>query len=280
MPRLVSYLTEIAFEDIVADQLVKTTDAVAHIYLIQGYDFASRDIGSPSDPYLIVRCDDQIDNDRDNYITDEANPIFNKRLDFQVTFPGAAPIVIEAYDYDTLFGDDLIGKTSIDLDDRFFTPAWQSLDEKPIEQRELKVPSSKLSQGILECWVDIDPVSKASDVGKVWTINTEPTKEFEVRLSIFGCKNVPMTDAEGTTDVYIRTQINNQNILETDTHYRNQDGKPSYNYRLLHQVKTPQDDKFTLKLTAWDRDLLKSNDLICGWELDITDLVDDCKLTG
>ena len=45
-------------------------------------------------------------------------------------------------------------------------------------------------------------------------------------------------------------------------------------------MKTPEEDKFTLKLTAWDRDLLKSNDLICGWELDITDLVDDCKLTG
>jgi hypothetical protein len=58
MPRLVDYLTQIAFEDIVADQLIKNTDAVAHIYLIQGYDFASRDIGSPSDPYLIVRCGD------------------------------------------------------------------------------------------------------------------------------------------------------------------------------------------------------------------------------
>jgi len=32
--------------------------------------------------------------------------------------------VIKAYDFDDLFGDDLIGKTVIDLDDRFFNPIW------------------------------------------------------------------------------------------------------------------------------------------------------------
>ena len=56
----------------------------------------------------------------------------------------------------------------------------------------------------MECWVDIDPVSKSSDVGKVWDIATEPVRDFEIRLAIFSCKNMPMTDYEGTTDVYIR----------------------------------------------------------------------------
>ena len=50
--------------------------------------------------------------------------MFMKRLDFNVSFPGAPMLVVEAYDYDLLFGDDLIGKTSIDLDDRFFNPKW------------------------------------------------------------------------------------------------------------------------------------------------------------
>lgn len=44
-------------------------------------------------------------------------------------------MVIEAYDFDDLFGDDLIGKTVVDLDDRFFSGDWQALDEKPIEYR-------------------------------------------------------------------------------------------------------------------------------------------------
>lgn len=55
---------------------------------------------------------------------DEPNPKFYKYYEFSGEFPGAAPIIIEAYDYDDLFGDDLIGRTVIDLDDRFFSPDW------------------------------------------------------------------------------------------------------------------------------------------------------------
>lgn len=57
-------------------------------------------------------------------------------------FPGAPPIVIKAYDYDDLFGDDLIGTTIIDLDDRFFCPEWQQIEDKPVEYRSLYHPSS------------------------------------------------------------------------------------------------------------------------------------------
>lgn len=44
-----------------------------------------------------------------------------------------------------IFGDDLIGKTSIDLEDRYFTLEWQSLEHKPIEFRKLYHESSSLS---------------------------------------------------------------------------------------------------------------------------------------
>lgn len=74
-------------------------------------------------------------NERDNYQLDEPNPKFYKMYEFDAEFPGAPPLVIKAYDYDDLFGDDLIGKTTIDLDDRFFCPEWQNIDNKPIEYR-------------------------------------------------------------------------------------------------------------------------------------------------
>ncbi len=145
LPALTTFLESIAFGGMIKDLLKKQTDAVVHLYLLSGYDFASRDIGSPSDPYLIVTCGDTEINDRDNYQNDEPNPKFNVRHDFSVSFPGAPPLIIEAYDYDLLFGDDLIGKTSVDLDDRFFNPKWQAIDEKPIETRELYHMSSSLN---------------------------------------------------------------------------------------------------------------------------------------
>jgi len=38
-------------------------------------------------------------------------------------------------DFDDLFGDDLIGETVIDLEDRYFSSEWQSIKNKPIEYR-------------------------------------------------------------------------------------------------------------------------------------------------
>jgi hypothetical protein len=59
----------------------------------------------------------------------------NKYYDFEGVFPGCSPLKIDINDYDDIFGDDLIGSTSIDLEDRFFSLEWQGLPEKPIEVR-------------------------------------------------------------------------------------------------------------------------------------------------
>lgn len=73
----------------------------------------------------------------------------------QVEFPGAPRLKIEAMDYDDFFGDDLIGRTYIDLDDRFYSQNWGALKDKPIEYRDLADSTSTVSQGVLKCWVDI-----------------------------------------------------------------------------------------------------------------------------
>lgn len=37
------------------------------LYMIEAYELASRDIDSPSDPYLYITCNSTIVNERDNY---------------------------------------------------------------------------------------------------------------------------------------------------------------------------------------------------------------------
>jgi hypothetical protein len=49
---------------------------------------------------------------------DTAAPKFYKCYDFIIDFPGAPIVEISAYDYDSFFGDELIGVTRLDLDDR------------------------------------------------------------------------------------------------------------------------------------------------------------------
>jgi hypothetical protein len=93
---------------------------------------------------LKIRCGTKKFNERENYQLDQPNPKFHKLYEFDAEFPGAAPVTIKAFDYDDLFGDDLIGKTVIDLDDRFFCPEWQQIEDKPIEYRSLLHPSSQV----------------------------------------------------------------------------------------------------------------------------------------
>ena len=73
------------------------------------------------------------------------DPDFHKTFEFDGSFPGCAPLVIKLMDYDDMFGDELIGSTSIDLEDRYFSPEWQSIRQKPIEFRDLYHPSSTIS---------------------------------------------------------------------------------------------------------------------------------------
>lgn len=139
---LANYFVENVYEERLSRLMLSRTKAVVRLYVLEGFNFANKDIGSLSDPYLVITCGKRIVNEKDNYQLDTATPQFHKCYEFDAEFPGAAPIKIDAYDYDDLFGDDLIGSTSIDLDDRFFSPEWLSIKDKPVEYRSLFHPSS------------------------------------------------------------------------------------------------------------------------------------------
>ena len=80
--------------------------------------------------------------------------------------------MIEAYDYDMMFGDDLIGRTEIDLDDRYYSSEWRAIHNKPIEFRDLYHESTQISQGTVTCWLDIIDRKdlKKAEEARVWNI--------------------------------------------------------------------------------------------------------------
>ncbi len=94
------------------------------VYIIDAFNLSSRDNGSESDPYIILNCGNRTYNEKENYQQDQPNPEFYKCYQFDGTFPGSAPLVIKLMDYDDIFGDDLIGETTIDLEDRYFSAEW------------------------------------------------------------------------------------------------------------------------------------------------------------
>lgn len=137
-------------------KLNQIEECKVRLYALDGFNFAKRDLFSLSDPYLIVKCGKKTYNDRDNYKLDTNTPEFYKHFDFFIDLPGAPMLEIEAYDHDGFFGDELIGSTKIDLDDRYYSLTWQSMDDSPIEFRDLYHPSSTVTQGVLKLWVEIN----------------------------------------------------------------------------------------------------------------------------
>lgn len=125
--KLSDLISNLESDKILNRLLMTETKCIVRVYMICGKDLAKRDIGSESDPYLKISLGDRIYNEREHYQLDEPNPDFYKHYDFEAKFPGCPPLVIDAMDYDDIFSDDLIGSTKIDLEDRFFSPAWRSI---------------------------------------------------------------------------------------------------------------------------------------------------------
>lgn len=254
------------------------TKCVVRVYIIDAFNLSSRDNGGDSDPYLIVKLGNKTFNDRSNYQEDEPNPKFHKFYEFEAVFPGCAPLVINVMDYDEIFGDDSVGTTSIDLEDRYFSPEWQSIKNKPIEHRNLYHPSSSISQGTLRLWVEIHSLAVPLNEIPIWQITPKPPEEFEVRLCIFNTLDVIAADVEGTSDVYCRAFFDSkEEAKETDCHYRCSNGKASFNYRLLFKLMHPRKD-YNLSIQLYDRDFFKANDIIGDAMINIYDAVIDASL--
>ena len=260
--------------------LLRKSKCIVRLYVISAFDLAKRDSGSHSDPYMIIQLNKTKFNERENYQTDEPNPDIHKYFDFEATFPGCSPMKLQFWDYDLVFGDDFIGETFIDLEDRYFSLEWQGIKEKPIEYRQLYHPSSKVSQGVVKLWVEIHPIDAKKETIKAWDIKPRPPQEFEARVVIWDTKGLDTYDWEGTTDAFVRCFIDStENSKETDTHWRCQDGKASFNYRLKFPISSPGTSGI-FNLQIWDRDVFKSNDYIADTSLDLSEAINDAVETG
>jgi hypothetical protein len=202
-----------------------------------------------------------------------------------VKLPGASQLTIEAMDYDLIGSDDLIGKTVIDLEDRWFDKRWQKLGEefenvaegryrpRPIETREIFLPTSSTSQGMMTMWVDIMTPTQAGQYPIV-DIALPPPKKWDLQVIIWKTKDVVAMDTlEGMNDLFCTCTMEGCKKQETDTHWRCKNGKGSFNWRMhftvelgrkTHQMKFPY-----LKFQMWDKDILKWNDCIAETTVNI-----------
>ncbi|CAH1113125.1 unnamed protein product [Psylliodes chrysocephalus] len=91
------------------------------VYMIRGLGLRPKDLNGTSDPYLVLKLNDKVLNDRAQYIPRNVNPIFGKCFELTGTFPQDYLLKILVWDMDVASMDDLIGETEIDLENRFYS---------------------------------------------------------------------------------------------------------------------------------------------------------------
>ena len=272
------HFSQMNYQEELARLMMVRTKCLVRVYILDADELPPKDVGGSVDPYLILKLNDDVINERKNYFPNTHNPDIYKMFEFQAQFPGCSHLRIQMWDYDTVFGDDFIGETIVDLEDRFFSPDWQSIKNKPIEFRQLFHKSTKVSQGVVKCWIEILPAESNVKESIPWNISPRPVQDFVVRLVVWDTKDVKMKDWEGTSDIYCRAFFESgKSDKRTDTHYRCMDGKGSFNYRLLYDIPHPSTSQ-RLNLQVWDADMFSGNDFIGDCSLDLSIPIENASL--
>ena len=296
------------FEDTsAAISAIRPCDVFVRLYAIRAFALSAKDAGNSSDPYVQATIEDPDGDARVGVwpkgavvsgtdmggkkveispIPNTLNPHFGQIFQWQVQLPGP-PLKVVVKDHDDIsegLVDDKIGETTIDLENRFFSHAWHSLGHQggydmkfPIEQRDL-LGESGVTQGVLECWVEIFPQQDVQ-LYPVMDISAPQKQKFELRVVVWDAIEMkPMDTIGDMNDLYVTGTLmyrDKKNKLKrkkqaTDIHWRSQHGKGSFNYRLVYKdLELPmtmpgaEESEFPMfVVNAYDQDVVGGSDLI------------------
>eukprot|EP00116_Pleurobrachia_bachei_P010782 sb/3471044/ len=76
---------------------------------------------SQSDPYPALKIGKTKIRDRDHYVPKCLEPMYGLMYELDCVIPLESELKVQIFDYDLLSGDDLIGETKIDLENRYLS---------------------------------------------------------------------------------------------------------------------------------------------------------------
>ena len=150
------------------------------------------------------------------------NPEFWTSFELAAMLPGQAILHVELWDY-TLLKENLIGGTTIDLEDRYYSQKWkemQAMQKMPRELRQLTNETSSNVQGNIIMKLEIFPVGFAR-ANPMEQLAPPKKTQFELRVVIWEAKDVATKDG-GQSDVFVTIQPRGEAEYEkqsTDTHW-------------------------------------------------------------
>jgi hypothetical protein len=102
---------------------MEPTQCLIRVYIVEGLDLQATDARTgKADPYITLTLGQTTVTDRDGYLANELNPKFGKVFELSATLPNDQTLTVSVKDRDRLsLADDLIGETSIDIENRYLT---------------------------------------------------------------------------------------------------------------------------------------------------------------
>ena len=171
----------------------------------------------------------------------------------------------------SVFGDEFIGETRIDLEKRYFHRDYQSkltknnFSQIPIENRTLY--NNGVSRGAIRMLVEIFPRARDNDFPKT---NMERNEKsiYQLRIVIWSVDDIP-TINNGKADIQIVATLQDPNAPEkTDVHHNSSDGHGEFNWRMIFDVEYPS-EKHYLQISAEDYHLAGSNEPLSSNSYDL-----------
>eukprot|EP00913_Durusdinium_trenchii_P023564 g22140.t1 len=230
---------------------------------------------------------------------EEQNPVYNLKDNLTVRKHTLHPQFNKPHAFTSVrFPDHCIMTLSleIDLEDRWFNSHYQemvTMDEVPIESRELLTSGSVFSKGHVRLWLDImynqkqdcpPPDAFAQDSEQEWCcshqerpIESLPSTDplpFELRVAVF--KVVDIQSPEGISEPSVKasgkmTLDDGKDLYEeTDTHFGCDDGTATLNWRLIFKNVMIPCKQPRLTVQIWNDNMLASDEVLAEVTLDFS----------
>ncbi|KAL8429259.1 hypothetical protein Efla_005536 [Eimeria flavescens] len=200
-------------------------------------------------------------------------PEFNRCYTLACSLPEHAVVQVAIMNQGKLT-DECVGRTFIDMEDRFFNQKVASMVEQeitPIELRTLKNEGSTVSHGTLRGFFEIMTDEYARE-HQPYALASAEADDFQLRVVIWRVKAVPLDD-NSTISMFVRSiftlEENSEVKLDTDTHYNSKDGSGVFNWRCVFDVKIPAPVPI-LKVQIWNYAVLSSGEPIGECNFDLT----------
>uniref|UniRef100_A0A8C6VKP5 C2 domain-containing protein n=1 Tax=Naja naja TaxID=35670 RepID=A0A8C6VKP5_NAJNA len=96
-------------------------DCLVRVYIIRAFNLQPKDVNGLCDPYIRIKLGKERMADREEYVPNTLDPVFGRTYELTCTIPLEKDLKISLFDFDLFSPDDIVGDTTIDLENRLMS---------------------------------------------------------------------------------------------------------------------------------------------------------------